>query len=35
LNTEGIKSKLHELEQNLKKQEAFYQNHLAEVFNGK
>jgi hypothetical protein len=35
LNTGGIKSKLNELEMNLKKQQAFYQNHLAEVFNGK
>ena len=35
LNTEGIKSKLHELGLNLQKQQAFYQNHLAEVFNGK
>jgi hypothetical protein len=35
LNTEGIKSKLRQLEQNLQKQQTFYQNHLAEVFNGK
>jgi hypothetical protein len=35
LNTEAIKSKLNDLETNLKKQEAFFKNYKTEAFKEK